>query len=106
MLLNIIVEHKSTPVDLAQDLINSGSNLFEKMDKDMSRGWQMSRRWVENPTREQRCQIVAEKLLLALEQKNKASVGMYSAYILSRLAGVSSVEIDTAGDMNNTLFGY
>ncbi len=106
MQLNIIVEDKTTPVDLAEELISSGRELFDKMDNDMSRGWQMSRTWIESPTVEQRCQIVAEKLLVAVEQENKTSVGMYCAYILSRLDGVTAVDIDTTGDMTETTFSY
>ena len=39
------------------------------MDQDMDAGWQMSRDWVDNPSREQRCQIVADKLLTALGKR-------------------------------------
>lgn len=106
MQLNIIIEDKTTPVDLAQELISSGSDIFDKMDRDMSRGWQMSRSWIESPTLEQRCQIIADKLLLAVEQENKASVGMYCAYILSRLEGVTAVDVDTTGDMTETRFTF
>ena len=106
MQLNIIIEDKTTPVDLAHELIDSGADLFDKMDKDMAAGWQMSRSWIEAPTALQRCQIVADKLLVAVEQENKASVGMYCAYILSRLQGVTAVDIDTTGDMTETTFQY
>ncbi|MCB1757920.1 MAG: hypothetical protein KDJ38_20545, partial [Gammaproteobacteria bacterium] len=73
---------------------------------DMQRGWQMSRTWVESPDTSQRCQIVADKLLTAIENGNQAGIGMFSAYILSRLEGVTAVDIDTSGDMNETRFSF
>lgn len=40
------------------------------MDRDIDGGWRMGRDWMENPDREQRCRIAADKLLSVLEQEN------------------------------------
>jgi hypothetical protein len=64
----------------------------------------MSREWVEKPTREQRCQIVADRLLAAIESGNEQLATMMAAYILSRMPEVESVDIDTHGEMLQTRF--
>ena len=104
--LTIIIEDKQIPVNLPDSVIESGRSAFEQMDADMDRGWQMSRVWVDHPDDIQRCQIVADRLLTAVEQANEASTGLMSAYILNRLSNVSAVNIDISGDMTETRFEF
>ncbi|MGD8208125.1 MAG: hypothetical protein PVH47_08615, partial [Thiohalocapsa sp.] len=78
--------------------------LFDRLDRDMDQGWQMSREWVDHPNRLQRCQIVADKLLTALEKENDRLGMMMAGYILSRLPSVDSVELDIQGEMQNHHF--
>ncbi len=104
MKLNIIIDEKTIPIALTDEILTGAEELFNKMDADMSKGWQMSRTWVEAPSPVQRCQIVADKLLTAIENNNQASIGILSAYIVRRLQGVTGVQIDTSGDMTETLF--
>jgi hypothetical protein len=70
----------------------------------MDGGWQMSRDWVESPTLEQRCQIVADKLLSALEKENHKVGMLMAAYILKRLPNVEAVELDVQGEIQNNSF--
>ncbi len=70
----------------------------------MDKGWQMSRVWVEHPDAQQRCQIVADKLLTALEQDNEQLIGLMAAYILKRRPGTAEVVIDVEGNMLQTEF--
>ena len=44
---------------------------FQKMDRDMDQGWQMSRDFIENPDRTQRAQIAAHRLMLAMSAGKK-----------------------------------
>jgi len=104
MLLNVIVDEQSIDLNVPDTLRQQAAEFFEQMDRDMDAGWQMSREWVDNPTREQRCQIVADKLLTALENDNRKLALMMASYIQSRLPGVKSVDIDTSGEMGNTRF--
>ena len=104
MLLNVIVDEQSVDLNIPDVLLQEAAEFFERMDKDMDAGWQMSRDWVDNPGREQRCQIVADKLLTALENENRKLALMMAGYILSRMPGLKSVDVDTSGEISNTRF--
>ena len=83
-------------------MLSEAAAVFARMDADMDRGWQMSRMWVEQPDRMQRCQIVADRLLTALENRNQKLATMMAAYILATLPGIRSIDIATDGDMTST----
>lgn len=102
MILNVVVEEQVYPVNVPDSLIHEAGDFFAKMDADMDRGWQMSRDWVDNPTLEQRCQIVGDKMLTAMHQDNKKMMLLLSAYILARVPGVTGIRIDTNGEMLET----
>jgi hypothetical protein len=104
MLLNVTVDEQTIDLTVPDALLQQAQAFFERMDQDMDAGWQMSRDWVDNPNREQRCQIAADKLLTALENENRKLAVMMAGYILARLPGVSSVDIDTTGEIGNTRF--
>jgi len=100
MILNVIINEQILPIEVSAELLDEAEALFQKMDRDMDRGWQMSRDWVERPDPMQRCQIVADKLLTAIERDERNVAAMMAGYILKRLPGVARVDIDTTGDMN------
>ena len=104
MILNIRIEDQNYPVDVPDQIVNEAGDYFARLDRDMDRGWQMSRSWVDNPDLEQRCQIIADRILGAFEQENKKSLIMYAAYILSRMPEVKLVDISTSGEMQETSF--
>ncbi len=102
MKLNIIVDGRSSAFDVPDKLLLEARDFFDRLDADMDKGWQMSRDWVEMPDAEQRCQIVANKILTAIEADNEKLLILMTAYILKTLPGVKSVNIDMTGDMNET----
>ncbi|MCW8827566.1 MAG: hypothetical protein OQK94_00765 [Gammaproteobacteria bacterium] len=104
MILNIYIEDQHYPLDVAEALVNEGEDFFAKIDADMAKGWQMSREWVDSPNVTQRCQIVADKLMAALQVDNPQLVSMLAAYILARLPGVKGVRIDINGEMQEIEF--
>ena len=106
MTLNITINGKCHPVEVPEFLLEEADDFFRKVDHDMDRGCQMSRQWVEKPNAEQRCQIIADRILTAVHKKNRAMVGLGSAYILKRMPGIIHVRIDTTGDMAQTLFEF
>jgi len=106
MILNIQIEDQSYPLDVPDHIIQDAGEYFQKLDADMDKGWQMSRNWVDNPDQEQRCQIVADKILGAFSQENKKSLIMLSAYILSRMPQIKLLDISTNGEMQETLFEF
>ncbi len=102
MQLNVIVDEQTYPVTVSEEILSEAEDFFRKMDADMDRGWQMSRKWVDQPTGAQRCQIAADKMLTAMENDNQKMAVLMAAYILSRMPGIEAVDIDTSGDMTST----
>ena len=106
MILKAIIEDQEYTLNVPAAVMTGATGFFDQLDQDMDQGWQMSRDWVETPSQIQRCQIVADKLLSALEKENH-QVGMLMAgYILSRLPSVEAVEIDVQGEIQNNRFRF
>jgi hypothetical protein len=103
MILNAIIDDQLYTLNVPTELIDNAGDFFDRMDRDMDHGVQMSREWVDNPSLEQRCQIVANKLLTALENNNDNLGRMMAGYILIRVPDIDSVQIDTSGDMTATV---
>ncbi len=102
MILKVIINEQTYPMDIPPHMLEDGEEFFSIMDTDMDAGWQMSREWVGNPDAMQRCQIAADKMLTAIEADNKPLAALMAAYILKRMPEVSSVDIDTSGDITQT----
>ncbi len=106
MILNIRIEDQNYPVEVPDEIVSGAEEYFAMLDQDMSKGWQMSRDWVDAPNVEQRCQIVCDRILTAFDHGNSKSLTMYAAYILNRLPGVKAVNIDGNGEMQETEFEF
>jgi len=104
MILKAIIEDQEYSLNVPDEILTQAEAFFAELDADMDGGWQMSREWVNSPDRIQRCQIVADKLLTALEKENHKLGMLMAGYILSRMPGVESVEPDTHGEIQNTQF--
>lgn len=102
MNLQVYVDDTVLPVALPPTLLEEAADFFARMDRDMDKGWQMGREWVESPNSVQRCQIAADKLLGAIESGNETLKMLMAGYIVSRAPGVAAVRIDTAGEMQET----
>jgi len=94
VILKALIDDQIYSLDVPDSLIAQGDDFFGKLDQDMDRGWQMSREWVDHPNQIQRCQIVADKLLTALESENQRLGLLMAGYLLKRLPGLDEVEID------------
>ena len=102
MVLNVVLGEQPIQIDVPEFLISDAIELFTKMDKDMDQGWQMSRIWIDELSDTQRCQVVADRLLTALETENENMKLMMAGYILYKIPAVKSIYIDTEGDMTAT----
>lgn len=102
MILNITINEQSYPIRIPDGMPEEAADMFARMDADMDRGWQMSRIWVDRPDSHQRCQIVADRLLTAMENQNQELATMMAAYIVARMPDVREVVINTGGDMTQT----
>ena len=104
MRLTVIVDDKTSWIEVPQDVLEDGEAFFQKMDHDMDGGWRMGPEFIEAPDQTQRCQIAANKLLVSMSTINKTVAELMAGYILKRLRGVTGVRIDTGGEMLNTEF--
>ena len=102
MRFKVIVGEQAYAVEVPDEFLVEASDFHDRLDRDMDRGWQMSREFVANPDRLQRCQIVADKLLTSLSQGNEATAMLMASYIAMRMPGAVGVDIDTEGEMQST----
>lgn len=106
MRFEVIVGDDVYAVEVPAHVLEDGTDFFAKLDRDMDRGWQMSREYVEWPDRMQRCQIAADRLLTSIMNNNEATATMMAAYIVTRTPGAIGVNVDTTGEMQNTKLLY
>jgi hypothetical protein len=102
MKLDVIIDDKNHRIEVPEAMLHEAEDFFRRMDEDMSHGWQMGPEFVENPNPMQRCQIAANKLLTSHAAENRLVMQLMAAYILKRMPGVQTINIDTAGEMLNT----
>ncbi len=106
MQLTVHFEGQHHRVEVDEEMLRAGAGAFERMDRDMDRGWQMSREFIDRPDRIQRCQIAADRLVSALATGGGATATFMAGYILARLPGVTAVHVDDEGDMQHTEFDF
>jgi hypothetical protein len=102
MRFKVVVADQVYAVEVPQELLGEAGEFHARLDRDMDRGWQMSREFVERPDRLQRCQIVADRLLTGLTQGNEATAMLMAAYIALKMPGAIGVDVDATGEMQNT----
>ena len=106
MRFKVIVGEQVYAVEVPENLLHEAADFHARLDRDMDRGWQMSREFVAQPDRLQRCQIVADKLLTAILQANESTAMLMAGYIALRMPGAVGVDIDASGEMQNTELLY
>jgi hypothetical protein len=106
MRFKAIIGEQVYAIEVPEDLLREAAEFHAKLDRDMDRGWQMSRHFIEQPDRLQRCQIVADKLLTSLMNGNEATAMLMAGYIALRMPGAIGVDIDATGEMQNTKLLY
>ena len=106
MRFKVVIDEQVYAVEVPEDLLRDAAEFHARLDRDMDRGWQMSRQFVARPDRLQRCQIVADKLLTSIMQKNEASAMLMAGYIALRMPGAVGVDVDASGEMQNTELLY
>ena len=104
MKLNVQINENSYQVEVPDEMLFRAESIYNKMDQDMDAGWQMSREWVSDLSTRQRCQVVADRLLTAIEANNEASTMLMAGYIMTHMPGISTVQIATDGDIMQTDF--
>lgn len=105
MILTTYINDKIYELDVPADMLGKeGEAFYAKMDADMDKGWQVSREFIEQPDRVQRCQIAADRILTSISNDDPVMALLMAGYILTRLPGVTAVNIDTLGEILETMF--
>jgi len=104
MKLNVYVNETMKQVDVPTEMLRDAESIYTGIDKDLDQGWQMSREWVDKLDILQRCKVVADRLLTAIENENEPSTMLMAGYIMTRMPNVKTVHIATDGDINQTQF--
>ncbi|MEJ2362916.1 MAG: hypothetical protein P8Z75_16155 [Gammaproteobacteria bacterium] len=104
MKLNVYVNELMKQVDVPNDMLQEAQDIYAKIDQDLDQGRQMSREWVDSLDTLQRCKVVADRLLTAIENNNEPSTMLMAGYIMTRMPNVKTVHIATDGDINQTQF--
>jgi hypothetical protein len=102
MILDVYLDDELHRIEIPDPVLEEAEEFFQKMDRDMDRGWQMGREWVDNPHQISRCQIVADRLLTAMEIGDQPMLLLMAGYILSRSPRITRLHIDTSGEMQHT----
>lgn len=106
MRFKVVIGEQVYAVEVPDELLQEAAEFHAALDRDMDRGWQMSRQFAERPDPMQRCQIVADRLLTSIMQNNQATAMLMAGYIALRMPGAIGVDIDTSGEMQNTRLLY
>jgi len=104
MNVSVEIDDRSYVLNVPEALSLEAAEFFEKMDKDMNCGWQMSRWWVPDPDQKQRCQIVADKLVTAMQQDNSEFALLMAAYILHNIPDTRRIRLNTEGEIQGNEF--
>ena len=102
--LSIEIGEQNFQIEVPDDLSGEAADFFDKMDRDMNCGWQMSRWWVPDPDRTQRCQIVADKLLTAIQKDDTEFAMLMCAYILNEKPDTRRIVINPDGEIQGNEF--
>lgn len=103
MKLTIVIDNQTRDLQLPETILEDGESFFQKMDSDMNKGWQMGPDYIESPNQVQRCQIAADKILTAIDTENENLLYLMAGYIVSRMPEVKSIDINTTGELSDTL---
>ena len=104
MNLTIEIGDQLVELEVPDSLANEAGEFFDKMDRDMNCGWQMSRWWVPDPDSTQRCQIVADKLLGAIQKSDTEYAMLMTAYILREKPSTRRINLNIDGEIQGNAF--
>jgi hypothetical protein len=102
MVLYVVIDDKVHSIEVPPEMLEEGEEFFQVMDRDMDKGWQMSREWIDNPDQLARCQIAADRPVSAMATGNATLAQLMAAYMITRVPGIAAVDVDTGGEMLNT----
>ena len=98
MLLNLFIDEKQIQHEVPDIVLQDGHEFFKMIDADMDKGWQMGTEYIESPNPDQRIQIVADRLLGALESNKRELADLLTGYIVTKDPRVQAIRINTTGE--------
>lgn len=101
-MLKVVFEEQVYQINIPQDVLEEGEEFFQRMNRDMDKGWQMGREWIESPDQMQRCQIAADRLVDAISGENEMLASLMAGYIITQRPGTKAVNVSTAGEPMET----
>ncbi len=101
MIFYTVIEGRVHEMDVPQNVIDEGGEFYDRMDRDMDGGWQMSREWIEHPDTLNRCQIAADRIVTAMTNGKETLAHLMAGYIMTRMPNAAGVQVDTSGEMLN-----
>ena len=101
MILKVQVDDQLLDLSVPEDFLARAQDFFDGMDRDMDRGWQVNRQWVDQPDTALRALIAADKLLTALENRDDRIGRLMAGYIVSRVPQVTLVELNPMGEVRD-----
>jgi hypothetical protein len=102
MILDVFIDGQQVKIEIPEAMLSDADDFFAKMDSDMDRGWKIGPTYVENPDNIMRAQVAADKILTAIDTENKTLAQLMAGYIVSKVPGVKSINIDINGEPLNT----
>ncbi len=106
MRFKVVIGEQVYAIEVGEEILREAGDFHARLDRDMDRGWLMSRDFVPQPDPLQRCQIVADKLLTGIVQGNESLAMLMAGYIALRMPGATGVDVDATGEMQNTELLY
>ena len=98
MQFEIYFEEEHFAVEVDEQDITNGQPFFSQMDKEMDGGCRMGPEFIHEPDIMQRSQVVAERLMLAIEQRNETMARAMASYIAWRIPNIRELHVDTTGE--------
>lgn len=102
MILDVMIDTQEVKIQIPEEMLEQSREFFDRMDEDMDGGRKMGPTFVENLDTIQRAQVVADRLLTAIENENTGLSQLMAAYIVTRIPDVKRVDIDIHGEPLNT----
>jgi len=95
MQFNITIDQEPFALDIPDGVLAETKSIVADMDADFSKGIQLGRYWIDEPSDEQRCQLAANKIVNAIHQEDVRSFYVMGAYVLSKFPALKMITVDS-----------
>lgn len=106
MIFNITIDEQSYTLELTAVLMQELQSTHQEMDNDYDKGLQLGRYWIDEPSDEQRCQYVADKVVSAIHQENIRQFYLMSSYILHKHPNLKMVTVSSDFEISDIDIEY